>query len=293
MESNALRYYQPSGAVPLVGTILMQLFGAVSALVLGFAYGAANHYSPSVWLTFFAVLFYGAGVGFAVNLGARIGKVRSSGFILLLGTATGILAVYFAWVFYIYFLSQMRFMIWNPLLIFENMQLFAAKGLWSLKSWTPTGFWLWAFWAAEAAMIVLLSLAVSLANDTPFCDACNVWTTKTDNVASFPLTDPLQLKEDLEAERYEVLDKLRKGRVDPHNRLKAILHTCPNCEDADYLTISHVQVVTDKDGNETTNDNEIVKHLHISRDMSEHMQELGLPTSSDEDTSRPEEEMTF
>lgn len=293
MEPNANRYYQSSGAVPLMGTALMQLFGAVSALVLGFAYAAANYYSPSVWLTFFAVLFYGGGVGFAVKFGAQLGKVRNTGFVLLLGTATGILAVYFAWVFYIYFLSEMTVMLWSPLLIFENMQSFAEKGLWSFKSWTPTGFWLWAFWMAEAAMIVLLSLAISISNDTPFCDPCNCWTKKADDVARFPLTDPQQLKEDLEAERYEVLETLHQGRVKPNDCLKAIIHSCPQCEESDYLTISHVEVVVDKDGDETTNENEIVTNLWISRELTDHIQELGESTNDEPSASLPEDEVEF
>ncbi|MCA9070535.1 MAG: hypothetical protein KDA84_16500, partial [Planctomycetaceae bacterium] len=197
MEPNSIRYYQPSGAVPFAGTILMQLFGAISALVFGVIYAAVDKFVPFVFLTFFAVLFYGAGVGFAVSLGAKIGKVRNTGFVLLLGTATGVLAVYFAWVFYIYFDSKMNDLIWNPLEIFEHMRLFSNIGLWSIGSWTPTGFWLWSVWIFEAVFIVLLSLAISISNDTPFCDDCNCWTQKTDDVASFPLTDPEQLTQDL------------------------------------------------------------------------------------------------
>jgi hypothetical protein len=159
MESETSRYYQASGKVPLVGTVLMQLFGAVAALILGGLYAAANYYVPSVLLTFFAVLIFGAGVGFAVNIGAKIGKVRNAGFVMLLGTATGILAMYVAWVFYIYFWFQRIVFIFDPSAIFAFMKLLGNTGNWTLFSWTPMGWALYAFWIAEAGIVILLSLA--------------------------------------------------------------------------------------------------------------------------------------
>jgi hypothetical protein len=295
METTLDRYYKPSGAVPFAGTILMQLFGAAAACVLGGLYAAANYYSPSVLLTGFAVLVFGAGVGFAVNLGARLGKVRNPGFILLLGTATGILAWYLAWVFYIslYFhkLAQMGVWLWNPVDIFHMMGVFAEEGIWSWKSWTPTGWVLYGFWAAEALCVVLLALVVSVANDTPYCDPCNSWTKPEKDVAHFALADPAQLKSDLEEERYEVLDKLHAQGADPADCLKAVLHTCPQCEDSDYLTINHARLVVDGDGNETTQETEVVKHLRISRDMVEHLRDLGTAPIMAKTDPPPTDEM--
>jgi hypothetical protein len=298
METLADRYYKPSGAVPLFGTILMQLFGAAAALLLGGLYAAANYYSPSVWLTGLAVLVFGAGVGFAVHLGAKIGKVRNPGFILLLGSATGLFAIYFAWVFYIFLFWKQQLglpiWVWNPVQIYHNMALFAEEGIWAMESWTPKGWVLYAFWAAEALCVVLLAVAVSVANDTPYCDYCNAWTKKEKDVASFALADPLQLKGELEEERYEVLDTLHAQPADPGDCLKALIHACPQCEDSDYLTINHAQIVTDSDGNETTKETEVVKHLRIPRDLSEHLRDLGhAPPVLEEPQPAPEDEVTL
>ena len=299
METTADRYYKPSGAVPLVGTILMQLFGAIAAAVLGALYALGNFYSPSVWLTGFGVLIFGAGVGFAVNLGARIGKVRNPGFIMLLGTATGILALYLAWVFYIYlFWRKIGFdglWLWNPADIFSMMGIFGEEGIWSMKSWTPKGWVLYSFWIAEALIVVLLSLAVAVANDTPYCDRCNIWTKKQKDVASFALADPGPLKTQLEMEGYEILDALNGLPVDPANCLKATVHSCPQCEDTDYLTICHSRIVVDGDGNQTTQETELVKHLRIPRDLAEHLQDLGTapPPAQPDVAPAPDEDMEF
>ncbi len=280
MELTADRYYKPSGAVPLLGTISMQLFGAVAAFVLGAVYALANYYSPHFLLSGLAVLAFGAGVGFAVQMGAKIGKVRSPGFVMLLGTATGLLAMYFAWVFFIYlYLPKGPFpqgvWLWNPRGILAMMQFFADTGIWSIKSWTPTGWVLYAFWAAEALFVVGLSLVVSVANDDPYCDHCNVWTKKEKDIASFALTDSQRLKDDLEQDRYEVLDTLSRQPKEPRDCLKATLYTCPQCEDSDFLTVNHTRIVTDKEGNETTQETAVVKHLWVSRDLTEHLRELG------------------
>jgi hypothetical protein len=300
LETTANRYYKPSGAVPLVGTILMQLFGGVAALLLAALYALGTVYSPQMILNLIAVFVFGAGVGYAVNLGARIGKVRNPGFIMLLGTATGILAMYLAWVFYIYFFARriagLGFWIWSPEMIFTIMQGFAEEGIWSMKNWTPTGWVLWAFWIAEAVCVVLLSLAVAVANDTPYCDQCNIWTKKNKDVASFALAEPGPLKTQLEMEGYEILDALNGLPKDPADCLKATVHSCPNCEDTDYLTVSHSRIVVDGDGNQTTQETEIVKHLRIPRDLAEHLQALGTtpatPTPS-EDAPAPEDDRTF
>ena len=301
LETTADRYYKPSGAVPLVGTILMQLFGAAAAAGLGALHALGNCYIPNAWLKGFAVLAFGAGVGFAVNLGARIGKVRSPGFIMLLGLATGIIAMYFAWVFYIYFLWRKSgiegMWIWNPSLVLEMIQFFAEDGVWSFRDWTPTGWTLYGFWIAEALIVILLALVVAVANDTPYCDQCNVWTKKNKDVATFALAEPGPLKTQLEMEGYEVLDALNKLPHDPADCLKATLHSCPRCEDTDFLTICHSRKTVDGNGNETTQETEIVKHLRIPRDLAEHLQGLGTGpapiAAATEDSPAPEDDMTF
>lgn len=299
MELTADRYYKPSGAVPLVGTILMQLFGGVAAVLLAALYAWGTFYSPQMILNLVAVFIFGAGVGYGVNLGARIGKVRSPGFIMLLGTATGILSLYLAWVFYIYFffrdLGLPGIWVWNPSMIFNVMQGFAETGIWSMKDWTPTGWVLWAFWIAEAVCVVLLSLVVAAANDTPYCDQCNIWTKKQKDVASFALAEPGPLKTQLEAEGYEVLDDLHNLPKDPADCLQATIHSCPQCEDTDYLTICHSRLVVDGDGNQSTQETEIVKHLRIPRELAEHLQSLGTaaPPAPTEDAPAPEEDMQF
>lgn len=299
METTVDRYYKPSGAVPLVGTILMQLFGALGAAVLGLIYALVNVYNPLVILTLFAVFIFGAGVGYAVNLGARIGKVRNPGFIMLLGTATGILALYFVWVFYIYLFWRREVgvgpLFWSPSDIFDQMQLLAQIGPWSIKSWTPTGWVLYSFWIAEAITVVLLSLGVSVANDAPYCDQCNVWTKKQKDVASFALADPGPLKTQLELEGYEILDDLHKLPTDPADCLKATIHSCPRCEDADYLTICHSRLTVDGDGNKSTQETEIVKNLRIHRELAEHLQGLGTasPPVVVDDAPEPDADMEF
>ncbi len=299
MESNPARYYRPSGAVPVVGTIMMQLFGAAAAFMLGGLYAAADLYSPSVWLTGFAVFFFGAGVGFAVRVGAKIGKVRNHGFVLLLGLVIGLLAVYVAWVIYIHLffrrLNVPGIWAWSPGQILVIMKTFAANGIWSMKSWTPTGWALYAFWIAEALCVVLLSVAVAASDETPYCDYCGVWTKKQKDVASFALADPEHLKTELEEERYELLDKLHSQPAHPKNCLKASIHCCPRCEDSDFLTVSHSVVTVDGDGKESTNETALVKQLRVPRDVAEHLVELGqLPNVPLEDSaSAPEDEMTI
>ncbi len=153
---------------------------------------------------------------------------------------------------------------------------------------------LYAFWIVEALFVVLLSMAVAGSDETPYCDYCGVWTKKQKDVANFALTDPAHLATELEEERYEILDKLHGQPAHPKNCLKATVHSCPRCEDSDFLTVSHSVLTVDGDGNESTNETALVKQLRVPRDVVEHLAELGqLPNVTLEDAasaSAPEDE---
>ncbi len=271
LDSMPSRYYAPGGAVPMLGTLMMQVLGLISAFVLAVIYAAVSHYNPYIFLNFIAMGIFGAGVGFTVYFGAKIGKVRNPMFIGVIGLVIGLAAMYFAWVYYLYF-SILPIVIWDPRWIFEGMKAISEQGLWELFSWRPTGWALYGLWSIEALVVVLICLGAAASNTTPFCEYCNLWTKKKDDAASLGLTDFGVLTQELEAERYEVLDQLAKQPMIPTNCIKLAVHSCPNCEDSDYLDVIHSHLEVDSDGNKTTEEDVMIQNLRIPRELVEHFE---------------------
>lgn len=284
---NPDRYYKKTGAVPFPGTLIMQMFAAVAALLFGFAYAALQHYCTIAWLRVFGPFVFGALVGGVVRWGAAAGKVRSTGFIKLIGIAAAVVGLYVSWVFYFWFGSKQQMMPWDPQELWLLMQLMAEVGAWAFRDWQPTGLVLYGFWAAEMIAVCAVAYAVADAKDCPFCNVCNQWTNAKPVPPLFPLTDVDKLRTDLEADRYEVLDDLVSQPAHPRNHLTVTVYACPNCQDSTYLTVSHQVATFDGEGNEVMNNTDLIKFLQIPDETGEHL--LGLdPGETAEDGDDPD-----
>ena len=271
MEFASDRYYNNTGRVPFGGVILIQLFAVIAGAIGGLIYGALTFYNPFIYINFLATFGFGLLMGVAVQMGATVGKVRSRFFTALLGFAAGVLGMYFAWVFYLWCLFEREFFLWNPTELYNALVFFSQMGIWEMKGWTPTGWTLIGFWLVEAAIVIGTSTVAALSNDAPFCDDCNEWTDSAISPARMPHTDIEQLRSDLENENYAVIEELQNQPAPNTDYLQASVHSCPNCEDSNYLTVSHVTITTDSDGDLQTNSKDLIKHLWIPFPLAEHL----------------------
>lgn len=274
MEFASDRYYNNTGRVPFAGVILIQLFAVIAGAIGGLIYGLLTYHNPFIYINFLATFGFGLLMGFSVQFGATLGKVRSRFFTGLLGLAAGVLGMYFAWVFYLWRVPFIDQFLWNPEKLWFAWEFFFENGLWEMKGWTPTGWVLIGFWLVEAGIVIVTSIGVSLSNDAPFCDECNEWTDSAISPARMPHTDIEQLRGDLEEENYAVLEELQNQPASNADYLQASVHCCPNCEECNYLTISHITITTDNDGDLQTNSNDLIKHLRIPFPLAEHLKSV-------------------
>jgi len=299
------RYYRPSGAVPVMGTLTMLFGGMAASVILGFFAALINRYFPYVIALLAVTLGYGAGVGAAVRFSAKIAHVRHPGFTRFVAFVVGLFAVYTAWVWYLWVhtqpglnvLQQVGIVLgWftQPGAIVNVMQFIAGQGAWSVFGWTPKGGVLYAIWTFEALMYISFAVAIAVNPALTYCEACRCWTKRNEKLAHMPLTDFAALKTDLEAERYEVLDELRSQPCDMNNRLDIGAATCPYCTTTSFLTVSHVTVGNDGNGNPTENSEPVVQHLIVPREIADRMavpvtpQPAAATTESGEDASEAE-----
>lgn len=121
----------------------------------------------------------GVALGLSVLLLARVTRCRSVALAGGAGLATGLAALYAAWVA---FEAQLLGADRVALLARPDRVLALAAGIHATGGttwlgWTPAGAALWLCWALEAACIVLPAALVSVAglSDHVFCESCGRW----------------------------------------------------------------------------------------------------------------------
>ena len=117
----------------------------------------------------------------------------------LSGGACGLIAVYCAWWTWLAALSEWELVFLNPIDLPWMISSIAAEGVWSMKTWTPTGWQLYTIWFIEAAVIVVVACGAGLGDEIPFCEECDEWTESVDNAVPIPLGDVDALRQSLEA----------------------------------------------------------------------------------------------
>ncbi|MBN2210857.1 MAG: hypothetical protein JW709_05620 [Sedimentisphaerales bacterium] len=268
----ASRYYQPSGVVGVVGLINMIVLGVSAAVVLGVIYGYAIFYIPFIYVSFVITLGFGAGVGYAVGLGGRLGKVRNAKVGYILGFLAGCLAEYIGWVSWLLAASDQEVLILNPKVMLDAIQMVAAEGAWSIFNWTPSGILLYLIWTVEAMMIigVCTFLAGSMLSAKPFCESCNQWIKDKMTIAPLtPIGEPDHLKGLLEQRDFSALTALQKQPNGQTNSTTIDLVHCPICQRSHFLTVTSVEITDDSGKKEQTQQNVIVKNLILSAEEFE------------------------
>lgn len=276
------RYYRASGVTPPSGVVLMLVGGLVAAAVLSAIYSIVTHYNPFIYINFLGTLFLGGLIGLVVLFVGMRGKVRNRMTAGAIGLVIGLSATYMAWVWYVWVLTGYKTMVFSPPDLLGTMQVIAAKGAWSLFSWTPTGFALYTFWIVEAGIVTVTAAIVAAGNDTPYCEICGLWSDEKEDVVRLKNADEALLKQALEEERYEVLQGLPRATRYASDCLHLSLNVCPGCADTNFLTIRHVNKTKDKKGNENIDTRDIIRNLRIPQSVVEDLESPQRPESDEE-----------
>ncbi len=274
------RYYKSSGRIPIVGVVVTVAAGMACAAVLGCIYGAISFYNPFIYVNFLGALGVGFLPAIVITKVAYWGKIRNNPFLMVLGIITGLVALYFSWVGYLFValasggvfeLSFMNaiYLIASPLGVWEIILGLAENGGWSMMGYTPTGIVLYLLWAVEAGIIIAVNSIGATGNEEPFCEDCKVWTEARDDTPLLQKQNRFELKENLEQENYKVLDEMLKEEADPTNCFSAIFNICPHCKASSYLTVIHITIKVDEEGKLESNTTDVIKNLTVPHSLVE------------------------
>jgi len=257
-------YYKASGRFSPLALILVPLSGLLAALLLGSTYAYIAVYNPLIYITILATIGYGVGQGFALAIGARIGKLRSPMVMIILALLVSAASLYITWVVWMHaFLARADLEIWpfEPVQLWELMTLVAEKGAWSIKSLTPTGALLYTFWGIEALVIVGGTLMMALGQPgEPFCERCELWMEENEGATVVPgVSDRGSLRMELEAGRFEAL--LSGDQNNPYLSIK--VHSCPGCKRVGTLEVQELLKSVNKKGEEEVKTKDLIQHLKL------------------------------
>ena len=254
MQSQAL-YYKESGAISASAIASTLALGLVAAALLGFIYGIVTYFIPFIYLNAILAFFFGLGLGLALAMVARWTKIRNRAAFIAISTVVGLGGVYFAWVAWIYAITEFEMLLWNPLEILEIQQLIMMTGAWEIFGQTMQGMPLMLVWLIEAVLIAgnTVRTAVQGMGRTPFCESCERWTEETilrDGL--FPVYNADDLRRELEQEQLTELDRLAASQPSGNSFTRLELAKCATCINASYLTVSKVTLERKDDDIEET-----------------------------------------
>lgn len=179
--------YSLSGRTGLA--FLLPLIGIASASVAALAYEAVHFYVPIAgYISFLFVVGMAAVAGAPVMYAAVPLNVRNPGAMRFYGAVTGVVAVYFDWLFFAWLLaltsdidrtSTPSLVDWirSPAALWQLAGLMAEDGSFTVGGVTPKGVVLWLLWLVEAGIVIgtCVWLAPRKLRDRAFCENCERW----------------------------------------------------------------------------------------------------------------------
>lgn len=256
-EPGSLYAYSNKWGWSLLGWTLIGV-PFIVALALAYSYGVV--YIPIAgWVTFLLLFGFVMGLGMGVSALLKLAKCRSDRARTLFGLATGVVAWYAAWVFFLHALvnrdADEPLTTWaivsNPQVMFAIIGMVYESGWYSIKSATPSGLMIGLFWLIEGGVIVVapLLLIKGSAVSEMFCETCSAWCTVKE--VAFLAIETGKRRFDIKDAALPNLLALKPLPAKQYPCVRAEALQCPHCEGTRGLRFAHLAQEVDKDGKKT------------------------------------------
>ncbi|MEH3115013.1 hypothetical protein [Pedobacter terrae] len=170
--------YTPQGYASTSAILTTLAIGILASFILPLFYIILGRLIPNIWFIAIIALLLGFGLGFFIDLGVKIGKVRNKKIVAIIAIFCGLFAFYIQWVFFdtlaysrkgftfnlngtdLKFLAQDFFFLFtHPNILIQEIINLNEIGTFRIESTgTISGLLLWIIWAGE--FIVILGGAV-------------------------------------------------------------------------------------------------------------------------------------
>jgi hypothetical protein len=229
MENN----YKYSGKISPEGTVLGLITGCLAAAVLSVPYAYTTIFIPLVYFNVLATLGLGVAAGFCASWGARKCNMQNVFMYMAVGLVTGLCAVYFSWVYWVFVMSGHEWLVFSPLGLISVAQEVMVEGTWGMTSGgNITGLALAAIWVVEAVMIVGATIYMARKGLTSFicCPDCTVWFKDPTRTLSYEMPESISdLTDALKQLNFKALHDLTPVQPGETGALLLEIYFCPAC----------------------------------------------------------------
>lgn len=265
-----------------VGTVI----AAAAAAAAGWIYAYAIFYIPFIYIAFLLTLGFGFALAFSNLHVFRFARVRNETVFQIASLTAVVVGFYMHWAAWVALLIRS----WGeqitgleaaiqPVALWETIWEINSVGAWTLFDVEFTGGLLWLIWAVEAAMIfgVALRIGHGLFVDVPFCEQCESWCKKHNNVARVWQDDGQVVLDALNHRDLEALGTF--GRVPSDategHWFQCDLEMCPTCGATNTLDVALVVSQPNSKGELKENETSVVQNLLISSEEAQMIRAIG------------------
>ena len=277
--------YIPSGATSFTGILKTVLFGVLACLVLPLVYILINHWIPNIWFAAISAVLFGIGLGYFIDLGIGLGKIRNIKVAAFIALFWGLLAYYMQWVYFDEFMynpngfsfnrnqegfallfEDLFFLFTHPSALIDEIVALNEVGTFRIESSSNvSGILLWGIWFGEFAIIltsVVLAVMYGKASE-PFSEQNDAWMVKRKPFMKIPYIED---KEGLIKALDEGDLSLLKQDMDEldNDRFAEVIVYESNGDPIKYATIVNTTIVRQKLSKDSMKRNVLVKCYPIS-----------------------------
>jgi hypothetical protein len=251
-RERAVQQYQQTGGITFAGIGWGLGAGILSAFVFSILYVYATFYLPIMEASVFGAVILGVLTGLCTAKGASAGKADSRPAYLALGIVSGLFAVYFSWVLWVFAASGHKFLIFNPLTICRIAGAMLPHLAWEIHGKEIKGPALVLGWIAEAATITSIAAAVCRGNVKTFvgCPVCHARFRSA--TASRHYAIPVNLDEVTGRLRdfdFTCLSELTEVEIDKTDSFLTLeFYVCPACAAFGLLDLESLELITTTEG---------------------------------------------
>ncbi|WP_316796592.1 hypothetical protein [Pedobacter agri] len=207
--------YTPQGYASPSAIIITLAIGILASLVLPIVYIILGQLIPNIWFIAIIAFLLGMGLGFFIDLGVKIGKLRNKKIVTFIAIFCGLLAFYIQWVFFdtlIYsrkgftfnlnsadlkiLLDDFFFLFTHPNILFQEIVNLNEVGSFRIKgTGNVNGLLLWVIWAGEF-IVILGGIIFAVLNGQvikPYSEINDSWMVKRKFLNRIPVVENKEL----------------------------------------------------------------------------------------------------
>jgi len=277
--SHGARYYKPTRTSDPGRLALGTVIALIGAVIVGGLYGWIDVETLSLYGKAFAIAGAAVAVGLVTLIAIKLGRVRTRAAATVLAALVALAALYASWAVWTWLVLQLvagpragfspLWFVLHPIAHLRLVQQLNAMGLWAYQGTPVTGIPLLIVWLTEALLIVIGAVVVATTVskddvDRPFCERCRRWCERQRGLPDLAATDEEGVAVEVEAKDFDAL--AARGPLldddEPHIWLR--LFRCPNCGEANVLTVKRVALVVNEQGMAVARSRPIVEGLLLT-----------------------------